>query len=46
MLNDGIEVSTRRSAVPTLNKPNEMEFPEKINLKRYESNRIDKHVDQ
>ena len=46
MLNDGIEMSTGRSAVPTLNKPNEEEFPKEISLKGYDSNRLDKHVDQ
>ena len=46
MLNDGIDMSTGRSVVPTLNKPNEEEFPKEINLKRYDSNRLDKHVDQ
>ena len=46
MLNDGIEMSTKRPAVPTLNKPNEEEFPKEINLKSYESNCLNKRVHQ
>ena len=46
MLNDVFDVSAAWSTVPTLNKPNEEEFPQKINQKRYESNGLDKRVDE